>query len=443
MPRWADANPGSSVHHPNHHLRQAREAIPSARTPGTFLSRQEVAEQVNHWIHRNRGSVVELDGNYIGKLERGVIRWPTRRYREALRAVLRVETDAQLGFHGHRRRAGSVDDVDRQQFLRTAAGVLALPWLDLFTPLELAATPHKVGQTEIDQVRATTASLRLWDNTHGGSLGREAAFAHLRGSAQLLQADCAASLRPDLFAAVAYLGGVAGYMAFDAYAHDDARRAFQFSFRCAEQSGSWHLRAHILNMMARQAVWCGRPDDALTYVDLALVRAERLTATERASLHTQRARALAKLGRVQETLAAVGAADVEFSHAKPAEDPDWMDFYNHGQHHADTGQALFDLAVAGHKTQSAPRLGYAIAHHGVPYARSRAMTQIKLATLLMATGDPREAAAIGQHALAAALNLRSQRTIADLDLLNHHAERHATMTEVNDLRGALREVLVN
>jgi hypothetical protein len=196
-------------------------------------------------------------------------------------------------------------------------------------------------------------------------------------------------------------------------------------------------------MMARQAVWCDRPDDALTYVDLASVRAERLTATERASLYTQRARALAKLGRVQQTLAAVGAADDEFSRARPAEDPDWMNFYNHGQHHADTGHALFDLAVAGHRTESAPRLAYAIAHHGAPYVRSRAMTQIKLATLLMATGDPREAAAIGQLALTAALNLRSRRTIADLELLNQYAGRHAETAEVNDLRAGLHDILAS
>jgi hypothetical protein len=128
----------------------------------------------------------------------------------------------------------------------------------------------------------------------------------------------------------------------------------------------------------------------------------------------------------------------KFTHAKPAEDPDWMNFYDRGQHHADSGHALFDLAVAGHRTQSAPRFAFAITYHGTPHARSRrAMTQIKLATLLIATGDPREAAAIGQLGLAAALNLRSRRTIADLDLLNQYAERHAEITDISD-RAELR-----
>jgi hypothetical protein len=42
-----------------------------------------------------------------------------------------------------------------------------------------------------------------------------------------------------------------------------------------------------------------------------LVRADRLTATERARLHTARAQALAKLGRAHDAVTAVGVADYE------------------------------------------------------------------------------------------------------------------------------------
>lgn len=70
--------------------------------------------------------------------------------------------------------------------------------------------------------------------------------------------------------------------------------------------------------MAQQAVWCGQPDDGLTHVETALVRSDRLTATQCSSLHTLRTGALAKLGRRQETLAAVGAADEAFAEARPA-----------------------------------------------------------------------------------------------------------------------------
>lgn len=106
---------------PNDQVRAARLRHPSTLTPGEPLSRQELAERVNRWIYEQDQTITEIDANYIGKLERGVIRWPQRRYREALRAILRAETDRDLGFHRPVQSANGGVEVDRQQFLRAAA----------------------------------------------------------------------------------------------------------------------------------------------------------------------------------------------------------------------------------------------------------------------------------------------------------------------------------
>jgi hypothetical protein len=436
------------VYQPNEQLRYAREQIPSRRVPGECLSRQDVAEFVNTWIHDTTGRRVELDENYIGKLERGVIRWPNKLYRQAIRTVLHANNDAQLGFYAPHRQMATVTEVDRQQFLRLSATVMALPWLELLTPPTPTPIPGKIGLTEIEHIRSTTAAFRSWDNTHGGGLAREAVFAQLRWSAQLLHSDCPEELRPQLFTAVAHLGSVAGYMSFDAFAHDDARRAFHFSLACAEQGGNWQLRALILSYMTRQAALCGQPDDGLTYIETALVRCERLTATERASLHATKARALAKLGRVQETLAAVGMADDEFTRANRADDPLWINFYDHTSHQGNTGEALFDISIDGRKTQSAQRLAYSVAHRAstakppeIPYTRGRALSQAKLASLLMATGDPRQAAAIGQQAVNAAGHLRSRRATEYLRELHRLAGRQTAIPEAVELRDRITETL--
>ncbi|WP_239310322.1 hypothetical protein [Frankia sp. Cj3] len=68
------------------------------------MSRQELAERINHWIYNHDQTITEIDGNYLGKLERGIIRWPQHRYRQALRAILRANTDQDLGFHRPTRR---------------------------------------------------------------------------------------------------------------------------------------------------------------------------------------------------------------------------------------------------------------------------------------------------------------------------------------------------
>lgn len=83
---------------PNELLRAARERTESPHRPGKPMSRAELAEAVCAWIREKTGRGSGLDANYIGKLERGVVRWPHPAYREGLREVLQVACDDELGF---------------------------------------------------------------------------------------------------------------------------------------------------------------------------------------------------------------------------------------------------------------------------------------------------------------------------------------------------------
>jgi hypothetical protein len=61
------------------------------------MSRADLAEAVCAWLWREKGIQMPLDGHYIAKLERGAVRRTGKLYREALRAVLGVATDRELG----------------------------------------------------------------------------------------------------------------------------------------------------------------------------------------------------------------------------------------------------------------------------------------------------------------------------------------------------------
>jgi hypothetical protein len=157
-------------------------------------------------------------------------------------------------------------------------------------------------------------------------------------------------------------------------------------------------------------------------------------------LHTARARAFAKLGRVQETLHAVGLADEAFADKVPSNDPPWMSYYDHAQHHGDTGHALFDLAVHGEfYGEATSRLSTAVQGHSDSYTRSRAISATKLATLTMTSGDPVEAAAIGSQAVNDAGQLRSQRALTCLTELDQAAKRYTAISTVGDLRATIGE----
>ncbi len=461
---------------PNERLRSARERTGSRESPGHAMSRQEMADQLNAYLFRVTGREFGIDANYVGKLERGVIRWPQKLYRDAFRAVLGVSTDRELGFFNPRRapavtgnggaagagtaagpasngRSGDGGELAgaggaaAALAVRTGAGgtsaatsgaggsgLLPAAAFALLGPLEATPIPSRIGRDEIGHVRAAAVLFSRWDHSYGGGFVRDAVVAQLRWSVRLLQAGAGHRERLELHEAVGHLAHVAGFMAFDAYAFTDAERLFRFALACAEAAGTWHLRAKVLSSMARLAVWRGQAATALGLTDLALVRSDRITPTEQAMLLTARARGLARLGRTRETLRVVGAADDAFARSNPAEDPPWMAYYDAAQHAGDTGHALFDLEVRGYPTEAGRRLAAAVAGHTPAYARSRTISRIKLASLLMATDDPREAVSVGTPALEGAGRLRSRRTAEDLRELRRYAGQHATVPDVADLR---------
>lgn len=359
--------------------------------PDEGLSRQELAKLVNAYVWKHHKTMTSVDANHIGKIERGGVRWPSKLCREAFRAILGVPTDTALGFTNPCRAVVKLGRVKRQQFVSTTTilgvGTLTLePIATLLAGSEPAPIPRRIGATDIRQIRTATRALRSWNRSAGGGLAWEAARAPLRWSVGLLGAICPERLRPELYSAVADLAGEAGDMAVDADAPEEARWVWGFALGCAEEAEDWYLRAEVLASLAMQAVRSGRPDEGLTLVEHALVRADdRLTATTRAVLHTDRSRILATMRRVPETLRAIGTADDYFAHARPAEDPPSLARYNAAFHAGNTGKALADLAVLGRNpTEATERLTAAIAGQTASSARSRALCQAKLASLTMA-----------------------------------------------------------
>ncbi|MGB8201079.1 MAG: XRE family transcriptional regulator, partial [Pseudonocardiaceae bacterium] len=306
------------------------------------------------WDHHDE-KVVLATANYIGRLERGLIRWPGECCREALRAILSAPHDSDLGFVNARSRRAAVrlENVDRQPLLRGAAalgvGTLVLGPLAALLEGRIKPTPipKRVGPTEIEQTRIATRVLRSWLNAYGGGMVRDTVVGQLLWSAGLLEAICPDKLHDELHSAVGDLADVAGFIAVDAGAQEEGRWMYSFALGCAEKAKDWSLRADVLSTMAKQAISTGQPDEGLTLADQGLIRSDRLTAAVRAQLHTDRGRALATMRRVQETLTAIGTADEHFAHVIPGNEPSFMVNYDDAKHALLTGQPLAELAILG------------------------------------------------------------------------------------------------
>ncbi|RAS59562.1 hypothetical protein C8D87_114174 [Lentzea atacamensis] len=443
---------------PNAELAQAMRNTKSPNDTGEDLTTRELADLVRAWLRHHRNINAPVYERYVCKLLRGEIRWPNDDYRAAFRAVLGASTDSALGFRRTRRSGRSVNtvaEVNRKQFLKCAAAVAVLPaaaatpipveLADLAVSARPAPLPDCVSEKDISGVRKLAKVYGSLDHEGSGSLIRDALNAQLTSSLGLLFVKCPDRLKAELYEAVGFLAHTAAFNAFDSYEFDDARDRFKIAQACAEVEGywNWHLRAKVLSSRARLEIWCNDPDEGLTLTELALVRArDRLTARERAMLHSARARALAKLGRVEETMAAIGMADTEFSHADPRVDPPWMAYYDRAQHDGDTGHALWDLGVNGtFAEQARRRLADAVAGHSDAFARSRAISGIKLASLVAVTGDPAEAVSLGFRALDDFSAVRSRRASNDLLELSAFVRPHLAINGVAELRTRVNGML--
>lgn len=294
--------------------------------------------------------------------------------------------------------------------------------------------PRRIGWAEVEQVKLMTRTLAASENLYGGGMAGEAGAAHLRWASQLLNARADSAIEAGMFEAVGNLAGVVAFSAFDVGNHEAAAQCFRFGLWCAEQGDSWELRAATLADMARQAIYLGNPDDALSLIEFAQVRADRLTATARAMIGVVRARLLAMLGRHDEARAEVDRADMYFAERQGATDPPWLVYYDEAEHAGSSARALTPLAVADRRPgDAAERLATAIQLHSDAYPRSRTFSRTRLATLHMTIGDPREAVDIGRQAIADAAMLNSRRMDEELAKLVRACERHRSIPEVAEL----------
>lgn len=422
------------------------------------LTQEALADLANTQVEAATGKQGAMDSDYVSKLERGIHRWPGKHYRQALRTVLGVCADDDLGFYSIRRRAGEVvggswdeergvDEVKRQAFLQAVAvGVAGMaagdPIAEALGRAVAGETPSRVGATEVQQVDHAISVFGDWQDLYGGGVCEDAIAGQVRWAAALLNASATDKVKNDLYRSVGFLVDVAGWGAFDAGHHDTARSYFQLALHCAEQANDWGLRANVLSDMARQAIYIGRPDDGLSLIELAQVRQDRQTPTVRAMLSTVHARTLAKVGRGDDSYRAVLAAEDHFGYQKPDNDPPWITYFGTAELAGDTGHALLDVALAGSRIEEARvRLRKSIDAYTPAQARARAFSLGKLAILELQVGDVERGIDYGGDALDAAAPLKSSRAHNDLAEVGRVLAKRESVTGAGELRARIGQVL--
>jgi hypothetical protein len=225
----------------NDHLQRRRESTPSPSGSGLPMSRRELAEAVNQYIWRTTGKQIHLDVDTLRRNEKGKPRWPGTTYRVGLRAVLGVDTDADLGFHPTRR--GRTSSTPAVQSIPST--------LDRdVTRLLVASTrgSHRLledqGGADIGDLESATRRLAV---EYLGS--PPAPMLHdvleLRGQAlhRLKVGDYRPAALRDLLCVIGRLQGVLAYAALDLGAADVAETHAAAGHAVAQRAGDSELTA--------------------------------------------------------------------------------------------------------------------------------------------------------------------------------------------------------
>jgi hypothetical protein len=448
----------------NRHLQYAREHTPSRRTPGACLGRQELADLVNEWLHNHRGRVAALDKNYIGKLEKGRIRWPDESYRAALRAVLGAASDAQLGFYDSRRMPPQTTIAERQRFLEAAAGwadpapsedadqvigsalsvdrersaretvrLAGAAWFGMLPaapdeglrPAAPDPVPARLEMAHVTALQRSIGMFEQWDHQYGGGLARAAMGGQFDWACRAARhASMTGSVRRAWQSATARLGDVVGWACFDAGEDDLAERFFLTALHLAGEADDLQQRAHTATSMSRQLTYLGRTTHALEVVNLARLAWRQLPPLGRCVVSIVEARAFGRIADGRACQRAVGACDDYFA-AGSSDDVDetWIYYADEGQVLGDAGHGLFDLAMRTgdprQATATIKRLEAAYATHSPEASRSRALTMTRVGCLWARLGEPEQAWTAAEQAAEDGGKVWSRRVADDFRTLDN------------------------
>jgi hypothetical protein len=392
--------------------------------------------------------------------ESGAVRWPHPHNRRALRAVFGVDDDAALGFRLPSAGAPprvlmqvldpDTEDPMRRQTFMTGLASVALgaangqplqPWLAM--DRSHSVRPTRVGAADVAAIHRTAEEFCGRGDVRGGAPLVDAMLGHLNWASTLLDQGRFANerVRAQMCSAVAYLAKTAGFNAYDAGLHAQARRALTLAVHAATEGDDQPLRAHALANMACQALTLGHPGQALDLLALA-THGARATATPAlsAKLHGLIACGHGAAGDTAATLREIGQGEDVYAPPEP-EDPSWLQVCQPADVEASYGGALFEAALhrgdGASRTQALERLTVAAVGHEPRRPRAAALCRARVATLHFQAGDLEPAVVQARAFTALADGITSARLREDRAVLARHARPHLGVPAVADLARSL------
>ncbi|MFF7715564.1 transcriptional regulator [Streptomyces sp. NPDC007988] len=338
-------------------------------------------------------------------------------------------------------------DVGRRDFLTgstVAASALVEPsrdWLITGADAQVARQAGaRVGLPDVEAVRAMTKALTGLDHRFGAGHVRPVVVHYLNSVVSgLLSGSYREPVGRQLFAAVARLTELAGYMAVDTGQPGLAQRYYIQALRLAQAAGDRAYGGYVLAAsMSHLAAELGNPREIAQLARAAQEGARgQVTPRAEAMFHAAEARGHALLGdaRTCQEAAARAIAALDRANPEAGDDPDWIAHFDHAYLADELAHCHRDL---GQADQAARRATESLDGHPESRARRRGIGLVVLATARLQQREVEEACRTGTRAMELLGTLRSSRGTEYLDDLHQRLEPYAAEPSVREFGARLQ-----
>ncbi|MFD4583067.1 transcriptional regulator [Streptomyces sp. NPDC058434] len=338
-------------------------------------------------------------------------------------------------------------DVGRRDFLTgstVAASALVEPsrdWLITGADAQVARQAGaRVGLPDVEAVRAMTKALTGLDHRFGAGHVRPVVVHYLNSVVSgLLSGSYREPVGRQLFAAVARLTELAGYMAVDTGQPGLAQRYYIQALRLAQAAGDRAYGGYVLAAsMSHLAAELGNPREIAQLARAAQEGARgQVTPRAEAMFHAAEARGHALLGdaRTCQEAAARAIAALDRANPEAGDDPDWIAHFDHAYLADELAHCHRDL---GQADQAARRATESLDGHPESRARRRGIGLVLLATARLQQREVEESCRTGTRAMELLGTLRSSRGTEYLDDLHQRLEPYAAEPSVREFGARLQ-----
>ncbi|MFK4065915.1 transcriptional regulator [Streptomyces sp. NPDC029674] len=312
-------------------------------------------------------------------------------------------------------------DVGRRDFLSgssVAASALVEPsrdWLISSPDSQVGrAAGPRVGMADVAAVKAMTQALTQLDHQFGSGHVRPVVVHYLNSVVSgLLAGSYREAVGRELFAAVARLTELAGYMAVDTGQPGLAQRYYIQALRLAQAAGDRGYGGYVLAAsMSHLAAQLGNPREIAQLARAAQEGTRgRVTPRAEAMFYAAEARGHALLGDARATQVVAGRATEAMdrasgSTADSGDDPVWIRHFDHAYLADEMAHCHRDLGQADAAARSAQE---SLDGHPETRARRRAIGLVLLATAQVQRREVEQACHTGLKAVELLGTLRSNR----------------------------------